>query len=169
MRAYQSQALCTVLLAGLIAGTLDISYAFIFYKVMRGSSPLSILQSVASGAFGARAFTGGIRMAAVGGIFHFLIAITAAAVYYLASRGLRFLTTHAIICGVLYGVCVYLFMNLIVLPLSAIPFKMSYPLPSLAGGLLIHMFGIGLPIALVVRRYSNREDNPADEGNHIRN
>lgn len=94
MRADQSQALRPVLLGGLIAGTLDISYAFIFYKVMRGSSPLSILQSIASRAFGARAFTGGIRMAAVGGIFPFLIAITAAAVYYLASRGLRFLTTQ---------------------------------------------------------------------------
>ncbi len=54
----------------------------------------------------------------------------------------------------IYGIGIYLFMNFVVLPLSAIPFKMSYPLASLIGGLLIHMFGIGLPIALVVRRYS---------------
>lgn len=85
---------------------------------------------------------------------HFLIATSAAAVYYLASGQLRFLITQAVICGILFGLCVYFFMNFVVLPLSAIPFKMSFPLPSLITGLLIHMFGIGLPIALVVRRYS---------------
>lgn len=143
-----------ILLGGIIAGTLDITYACIYNYVQRGTSPVRILQSVASGAVGAMAFTGGVKMAVLGGAFHFLIAIIAAAVYYLASRPLRFLITQAVICGILFGVCVYLFMNFVVLPLSAISFKMSYPLPSLIGGLLIHMFGIGVPIALVVRKYS---------------
>jgi uncharacterized membrane protein YagU involved in acid resistance len=65
--------------------------------------------------------------------------------------------THAVISGIVFGICVYLVMNLVVLPLSRIPVKVplwAYPWPSLIGGLLIHMFGIGLPIALVVRRYS---------------
>ncbi|MEK6335656.1 MAG: hypothetical protein AABM67_11955 [Acidobacteriota bacterium] len=57
----------------------------------------------------------------------------------------------SVICGILYGLCVYLVMNFVVLPLSALPFKMPYPWPSVVGGLLIHMFGIGLPIALAVR------------------
>lgn len=153
-RPSSAGALSPILLGGLIAGTLDISYACIYSYLMRGTSPVRILQSVASGALGARAFTGGVKTAVLGGAFHFLIAITAAALYYLASRRVRFLITQAPLCGVLFGACVYLFMNFVVLPLSAIPFKMSYPLPSLIGGLLIHMFGIGVPIALVVRRYS---------------
>ena len=139
------------LLGGLIAGTLDITYACVYSYLKRGTSPVTILQSVASGAFGQSAFTGGTKMAALGLLFHFLIALTAAVVYYLASRGLRFLITQAVICGILYGVCVYLFMNFVVLPRSAIPFKMSYPWPALVSGLLIHMFGIGLPISLAVR------------------
>lgn len=139
------------LLGALIAGTLDISYACVYSYLRRGTRPATILRSVASGAFGQSAFTGGTRMVVLGGIFHFLIAITAAVVYYVASRGLRILITRAAICGIVYGLCVYLVMNLVVLPLSAIPFKMSYPWPSLIGGLLIHMFGIGLPIALAVR------------------
>ena len=147
-------ALSPILLGGLIAGTLDISYACIYSYLMRGTSPVRILQSVASGALGARAFTGGAKTAFLGVVFHFLIAIIAATLYYLASRRVRFLITQAALCGILFGVCVYLFMNFVVLPLSAIPFKMSYPWPSLVGGLLIHMFGIGLPIALVVRKYS---------------
>ncbi|HMG76263.1 MAG TPA: hypothetical protein VK582_22510 [Pyrinomonadaceae bacterium] len=154
MAADKSRALRAILPGGLIAGSLDISYACIYSYLMRRTSPVRILQSVASGVLGASAFTGGNKTAAVGLAFHFLIATIAAAVYYLASRPLRLLVNQASICGVLYGVCVYLFMNFVVLPLSAIPFKMSYPWPALIGGLLIHMFGIGLPIALVTRKYS---------------
>ena len=95
------------------------------------------------------------RSAALGLFFHFLIATTAAAVYYLASRQLRLLVNHLFISGPLYGIGVYLFMNFVVLPLSAIGSRGTIPpLPALIGGLLIHMFGIGLVIALVVRRYS---------------
>lgn len=155
MAADKSRALRAILLGGLIAGTLDISYACIFSYIRRRTSPVVILQSVASGALGRSAFEGGAKTAALGLFFHFLIATTAAAVYYLASRQLRFLVNHPIICGPLYGIGVYLFMNFVVLPLSAIGSRGTIPpLPALIGGLLIHMFGIGLVIALVVRRYS---------------
>lgn len=154
MASDESRALRAILLGGLIAGTLDISYACIYSYLMRGTPPSRILQSVASGVLGASAFTGGSKTAVLGLVFHFLLATGAAAVYYLASRPLRILVTRAIICGPLYGVGVYLFMNFVVLPLSAIPFKMAYPWPTLITGILIHMLGIGLPIALVVRKYS---------------
>ena len=150
----KSRAWRAILFGGLIAGTFDISYAFIFYYLRRGITPVRILQSVASGALGQDAFKGGARTAALGLVFHFMIATIAAAVYYLASRPLRFLVNQAIICGPLYGVCIYLVMNFVVLPLSAIGSRPALPLPVLIGGLLIHMLGIGLPIALVARRYS---------------
>jgi uncharacterized membrane protein YagU involved in acid resistance len=156
MSGDRSRALHPILLGGLIAGTLDISYACINSYIVRRTSPIRVLQSVASGALGAKAFTAGIKTAVLGLAFHFLIALTAAAVYYLASQKLRFLITQAIISGVIYGIGIYLFMNFVVLPLSAIPFKMAYPPASLIGGLLIHMLGIGLPIALVVRRSSRK-------------
>jgi ABC-type antimicrobial peptide transport system permease subunit len=71
-----------------------------------------------------------------------------------ASRKLNLLTQHAIICGLLYGILVYLVMNLIVLPLSAIYFKPVYSPAAVVTGLIIHMLCVGLPIALVVSRYS---------------
>ena len=152
-----SPAYLPILIGGLIAGTLDISYACIYSYLRRGTRPVVILQSVASGALGQPAFTGGAKTAALGLAFHFLIALIAATVFYLASRVISFMITHAVISGIVFGICVYLFMNLVVLPLSRIPVKVplwAYPWPSLIGGLLIHMFGIGLPIALVVRKYS---------------
>ena len=150
-------ALAPILIGGLIAGTLDISYACIYSYIRRGTKPGVILQSVASGALGPSAFTGGAKTAALGLAFHFVIALIAATVYYFASRVISFMITHAVISGIVFGICVYLVMNLVVLPLSSIPVKVplwAYPWPSLIGGLLIHMFGIGLPISLVVRRFS---------------
>jgi uncharacterized membrane protein YagU involved in acid resistance len=149
-----SRALRAILPGGLIAGTLDITYACVFSYLRRGIRPVVILQSVAAGALGPSAFTGGAKVAVLGLAFHFLIATTAAAIYYFASRKLRFMITRAVICGIVYGLCVYGFMNFVVLPLSANPPKWPYPWPSIVGGLLIHMFGIGLPIALITRKYS---------------
>lgn len=154
MTAEESRPWRAILLGGLIAGTIDISYACIFSYLRRGTSPVRILQSVASGALGRSAFEGGARTAVLGLVFHFLIATMAAAIYYLASRPLRFLVNYVVICGPLYGICIYLVMNFVVLPLSAIGSRPPLPLPVLVSGLLIHMFGIGLPIALIVRRYS---------------
>ena len=97
-KAYQP-----ILLGGLIAGALDISYACIFSYIRRGTRPSVVLQSVASGALGRSAYEGGVKTAALGLAFHFLIALIAATVYYLASRGLRFMITQAVICGISMG------------------------------------------------------------------
>jgi hypothetical protein len=152
--ADSSRAVPAILLGGLVAGVLDISYACIFSYVRRGTSPVVVLQSVASGALGKSAFEGGAKIAALGLGIHFLIATTAAAVYYLASRTLHFLVAQPLIFGPLYGILVYLFMNFVVLQFSAISVKPPYPLVPTIGGLLIHMLGIGLPIALITRHFS---------------
>ena len=138
-----------ILWAGLIAGALDITAACVS-GVLRGGNPMRVLQSVASGLLGADAFEGGPAAAALGLVLHFLIAFGAATVYFAASRKMRFLVDHAVVCGLLYGIAVYAFMNSVVVPLSAAPFEIAYRLQ----GLLIHIFCVGLPIALVVRRFS---------------
>lgn len=121
-------------------------------------TPMAVLQSVASGAVGPENATkGGVKTAALGLFFHFLIATTAAAVYYLASRVIRFMITHAVISGILYGLCVYLFMYGIIFRVAAFHstrLPWDYPWIVLLCNLGIHMFGIGLPIALVTRKFS---------------
>jgi hypothetical protein len=137
---------------GLIAGTLDITAAFI-QSGLRGISPFRVLRYVAGGLLGVDAFKGGLGTVALGAVLHFTIATGATTVYYVASRKLDFLVQRPIVCGLLYGVAVYGFMNLIVLPLSALP-KISYTFATVIPQLVIHMLCIGLPIALVVRRFS---------------
>ncbi|MBC8164439.1 MAG: hypothetical protein H7Y20_01060 [Bryobacteraceae bacterium] len=140
-----------ILVGGLTAGILDIADAFVFFG-LRGAKPLRILQSIASGLLGPKAYSGGWSTAILGGALHFSIAITAAAVYYFASRKLTFLKRSPVLSGLLYGVAVYLFMNAVVLPLSN--FRTTTPSGSvLVNGLLAHMFLVGLPISLAVRRW----------------
>ncbi|MFL6208187.1 MAG: hypothetical protein ACJ74W_05015 [Pyrinomonadaceae bacterium] len=140
-----------ILLGGLVAGVFDITYACVALG-LRGRSPVWVLQSVATGWLGASAFQGGLPAAALGLVSHFMIAFGAAAVYYAASRKLRFMVRQAVLCGLLYGVGLFLFMNWVVIPLSAAPFKIPFMFAVLWKGFLSHGLLIGLPIALAVRR-----------------
>ncbi len=110
---------------------------------------------MASGVYGTASAQGGTKTAVLGVIFHFIIATTWGAVYYLASRRLRFLIDQPIISGVLYGIVVYLFMNFVVIPLSNVA-RRATPAP-ISGRLIqatIIIFCVGLPVAFIVRRFS---------------
>lgn len=141
-----------ILVAGSIAGAMDITAAFV-NGGLQGRSPVWVLQSIASGLLGAESYKRGLGSAALGAVVHFLIAFVAAAAYYLASRALKLVVERAIVCGAIYGVAVYLFMYLIVLPVT---FHRSFvhPASAVAIGLGIHVTCVGLPIALTIRRYS---------------
>lgn len=136
-----------ILAGGLVAGTMDLTSAFISYgwNVPRG---------IAAGLLGPGARQGGTGVYILGILLHFTIAMGAAVVYYLASRKLSFLAVNWIVCGIFFGVAVFLVMNLIVLPLSALHFKGPYQWRGQVQGLLVHMVCIGLPIAFSVRRFS---------------
>lgn len=149
----KSDGLGAILFGGLIAGTLDITAASVSVWLNSGRSALWTFQSVAGGIYGKSTFEGGYATAALGLTLHFFIALTATAVYYLASRKLKFMVSQAILCGVLYGIAVYLFMYYVVIPLT--PLGMPSPtFISVLRGVLIHIFCVGLPISLVVRRFS---------------
>jgi len=149
----RSKAYKTILMAGLIAGVLDITAAIVT-TLLRGRPPLRMLQSIASGVLGLDSYNGGLKTSALGLVLHFVIATGWAAVFYVASRKLTFLVRQAIVSGLLYGIVVYFFMQLVVLPLSAFPHKVTFNLSGLLIGLGVHMLCVGLPISLTVRRYS---------------
>lgn len=142
----------TIAIAGLVSGTLDITAAFVTWAP-QGVPPVVILKGIASGILGTKAFHGGTGTAALGAALHFLIAFTATAVFYAASRRLLWMVRWPFVSGVLYGIAVYFFMNWIVLPLSRDvrpPFSISRNI--IAAVTLI--FCIGLPISLIVRGFS---------------
>jgi hypothetical protein len=147
----KSSALSAIVWGGLTAGVLDITAAFVTWAP-KGVSPTRILQGIAKGALGPGAYQGGLKTAALGLAFHFLIAFTATTVFYLASRKIAFLIRQPITSGVLYGIAVYLFMYFVVMPLASI--KPALTPSAITIAVLTHIFCVGLPISLTVRRYS---------------
>jgi len=94
-------------------------------------------------------------------LLHFVIATIWTGVYYAAGRRLRVLTRQPLICGVLYGVFVYLFMNFVVIPLSAVPRgNTAPPLSARLVGAGIIVVCVGLPISAIVSATSRRRDRP---------
>jgi hypothetical protein len=150
----QPNAFLAILWGGLMCGVFDISQAFLAWGIQNGAKPTGILHSVASGLLGPRAFQGGAATAALGAVLHFVIAFGAATVYYIASRWIPFMTSHAVISGLLYGEMVFLFMHFVVVPLSRAP-QGKFTMATLITGPIGHMFLVGLPIALAVRKYSS--------------
>lgn len=147
------KAFLAIFWGGLACGVLDITQACVAWG-LRGVRPVRVFQSVASGLLGPKSYQGGLSTAVLGAGLHFLIAFVAAAVYYLASRKLTFLTEHFVLWGLIYGEAVFLFMNFVVLPLSAIHRVPQFTAALIVTGPIGHLFLVGLPIALAVRRYS---------------
>jgi hypothetical protein len=141
---------------GLIAGTLDITAACVVSWLRSGVRPVIIMQSVASGLLGAPAYQGGAKTAALGVVLHYFIATMWTVVFYVESRKLRFLIARPITWGLVYGVIVYVLMNFVVLPVSAFPQRTTPTLTSRIINLVIIVLCIGLPIALITRRFSRQ-------------
>jgi hypothetical protein len=143
-----SQGLRAILWGGLIGGTLDILYASIM-TVLAGSTPDRMLKGIAAGLLGRGVIARGWEFAALGLALHFTIALTAGTTYYVVGRKFTFLITRAPLCGPVFGAIVYLAMNRVVLPLSALHVRPQLRLP----GFLAVTFLVGLPIALSVSRF----------------
>lgn len=137
-------------LGGLTIGILD-ALCGILRGALSGVPAGRVMQSVASGLLGQAAFKGGAQMVALGTLLHFFIATMVMLVYLLASRRIGWLNANPWVSGVVYGLVVFVVMNFVVLPLSAVtlsPRTLSRLLP----GVFIHLVAVGLPAALIARR-----------------
>jgi uncharacterized membrane protein YagU involved in acid resistance len=141
-----------VLTTGLIAGTLDIFAACVSAYIQRGMTPDKLLQFVASGLFGAYAFNGGATMAITGLLMHFMIAISWTLLFYLLYPRLSILRKNKILVGIIYGAFVWVIMNKVILPVTAIPKAPFNPISALIG-MVILMLMIGMPNSFRAAKY----------------
>ena len=146
-----ASARLALLYGTLAVGILDLLDAFLFFGIRSGVRPVRILQSIAAGVLGRAAFSGGWPAAFLGLALHFFIASMVVLVYLLASRRLPLLIRYAVPAGLLYGIAVYLTMTFVVVPASAAGGGAVPAWPVALNGVLIHMFGVGLPAAMAGR------------------
>lgn len=161
--AMKTAYLRAVLLGGLVAGALDIAFA-ISFAAYNGTPALRLLQVIASGVFGKQAFAGGLAMAGLGLALHFAMSILWAAAFLLATRLRPSLARYPFAAGIAFGVAVFLAMRLVVLPLSAFPFPVSFRPLATALDLLSHTFLFGVPIAVAVRTHAWRAHGKRSPG-----
>ena len=140
-----------VLAGGIVAGTLDIVYACVYWGLKGGVPARRILQSVAAGLLGKASFEGGGGTAALGLALHYLIASSMSAAYYLVSGRWPLLRRRPLLSGAGYGLLRYGIMNYIVVPLSAAGSGSNDSL-WIALSIAVHVVLIGIPIALFARR-----------------
>ncbi|PJJ59866.1 hypothetical protein [Hymenobacter chitinivorans] len=145
------QLLAGIGTTGLVAGALDITAACLKYTLLTHKNPLGVLRFVASGAVGPAALTGGLASALGGLLLHFLIAFSWTTLYFGLYPRVAALRRRPAAAGLLYGVVVWLVMNLGVVPLSQVPRRPFNPV-SAATEMGILMLCIGLPIGLLTAR-----------------
>jgi uncharacterized membrane protein YagU involved in acid resistance len=146
-----TNAMGTILTAGIIAGTLDSAAASVVFYFKFGLSPAQVMQYIASALYGAEAFSGGAVMVIIGTLLHFMISFIIAGGYFYLSPIIKLLRKRPVISGLLLGVAIWLFMNLIIIPFSKIqpaPFQLSVVIISVAW----HMVLVGLPISLITKK-----------------
>jgi uncharacterized membrane protein YagU involved in acid resistance len=151
----RSPAAYATSVGGGIAGALDIGYA-IAWAIFRGSDAQHLLQIVASGWLGEASFQGGWATAMLGLASHFGMAFVYAAFFFWLAKRWRWLADKPLLSGPLYGLAVFVLMNLVVLPLSAFPYPVKLTGLGPFTNLLSHLFFFGLPIALATRRALSR-------------
>jgi hypothetical protein len=154
-----------ILLAGLAAGTLDISDALIF-NAFRGVTPASVFRFIASGLIGIRAAVGGGAAAvALGVAVHFCIAVFWTAVYYGLSRRWPAMVRRPWLWGPGFGAVLYPVMTYVVLPLTRVPHAAGIAtVANRLNGWLALVFCIGLPVALVLSRYAPVREGAGSAG-----
>ena len=161
---YLPKGLLTIVCAGALCGVLDISAACLDLYAASGVTPEHALQGVAGGLLGRATFQGGLMTAILGLAMHFTMAVIVATIFYALTR--RFPLPQnlsaVIAVGLCYGAAVFAVNNYGTAPLLSWVRSLYLHTPVLfkppmgLSQLMIHLFCVGLPVALVTRYYPNR-------------
>jgi hypothetical protein len=146
----QSKTIKAIVLGTLVAGTLDISEALI-YAIARGHSASGVLQFIASGVAGEKAFTGPAGFVMLGMLIHYFITLSWITFFVLTARRYRGLLARPLITGVVFGCVIYVVMNFIVLPISGFGRHPHFTWIGTSNAVLALVCCIGIPLAYLSR------------------
>lgn len=140
-----------LLLGGVTAACLDLSFAAIYWTTLHGSSPTRVLQSIASWVLGADAFAGGSQTAALGAALYTYLMCVLMALYHAAAARHPVLLRRPLACGALYGMGMYLLIFQLIVPNFTATSPQPPPLDWTLACLLAYAVLIGIPCALFTR------------------
>lgn len=138
----------TIALSGLLVGSLDIIAALVNFYTRTGKDPVIVLKYIASAVFGSSAFSAGYKMAVFGLVFHFVVAFAWTIFFFLVYPKLKLLSWNRIVTGIIYGIFIWLIMNLIVVPITKASTGV-FDLRQAIVAVLILIGAIGLPLSFI--------------------
>jgi uncharacterized membrane protein YagU involved in acid resistance len=141
-----------ILAGGFMAATFDFFAAMLIY----GGTASGVAHAIARGWFGMAVKTMPPIVDVIGIASHYAILLIAAAIFVLTSLRFPVLRTRAWITGPLFGVCIYVVMHFVIVPLSAVQAVNNPKGIQFVEEFCGHMFVIGLPIALWARALVGR-------------
>lgn len=145
-----------LLITVLIAGTLDILSAYANIFIQTGRISRKMFQYIAGGALGLKnTLNGGVPVILLGIFFHYFIVFSFTCFFFFLYRKNRILGLNKFLAALLYGIFIWAVMNLVVLPLSALP-PGKITLPKAVLDSLILSVMIGLPVSLSASAYYGR-------------
>jgi glucan phosphoethanolaminetransferase (alkaline phosphatase superfamily) len=156
------KAIKPILYAGALCGVLDITAAWINAHMTSGATFTRVLQSVAGGFLGRGAYQGGFAAAVLGLALHFTMVLIVVSVFYALSRWFPLLLRHPVAAGLLYGAAVFGINNFGTAPVLSwvrslyLHTPVVFKPPMGWSQLVIHLFCVGLPVALVIAHYSRK-------------
>jgi hypothetical protein len=152
MAQLRSRLIPTIVYGGLAVGVMD-AIAATTHAAILGVSPVRVWQYVASSLLGPASYEGGGRTVAIGLLIHFGIAFGVATGYLILTRLTPAVLDHPVLAGFAFGIAAYFAMAYLFVPMTSVrPQPFSWY--GLVSGIIIHIFFVGLPIALVARRFS---------------
>jgi hypothetical protein len=154
MRPAAGSVVEAVVLGGLIVAVLDLTEVTALFWFARRLPPYRIPQSIAAALLGEDAFDRGWVSVLLGLFLHLVVAFSVVAFYVLWSRKFPSLARHYVVGGLVYGLLVYAFMNLVVIQASALPAALKhFSRLGVLNGLLCHPLLVGLPAAWAAHKH----------------
>ncbi|WP_276502336.1 hypothetical protein [Terrimonas pollutisoli] len=142
----------TILLSGLLVGSLDIIAALVQFYSKTGKDPLIVLKYIASAVFGKSAYSGSNSMAVWGLLLHFLIAFIWTIFFFLIYPKLKLLSWNRIVTGIIYGIFIWIIMTQVVVPISKATAG-AFNVKNAIIAVLILIAVIGIPLSFIAHRF----------------
>jgi hypothetical protein len=144
-----------ILITTLVAGTLDILFAYTNTTIRSGQFPTKMFQYIAGGGLGMKdAMNGGIGIILVGVFFHYFISFFFSLLYFLIYPYVTRVIQNKFINGLWYGLLVWILANRVMLVyISTIKTKpINYDM-NLVINVSLFILVFGVPISLLADRY----------------
>jgi|SRR6267142_1139139 len=149
MSSFSKRLLLTVL----IAGTLDLLYAYTSGFIRTGHLSRRMFQYIAGGALGLKnSLNGGAPVILLGVFFHYFIVTCFTLFFFFLYRKTKLFGLNKYVAGLLYGFFIWAVMNLVVLPMTPLPSGTVDIGKALLDAVLLGVV-IGLPVSLSARGY----------------